>query len=388
MAMVLLVSAGLMIRTFQALRTVEPGFTGAEGLQTMRISIPASMVAEPQRVTRMQNEISEKLAAIPGVASVGFASAMPMEGITPNWDSIVAEGKADAAGQLPPLRLFKNVSPGYFQTAGTRMVAGRQFTWSEVYGIRRVAMVSENLASELWGTPSAAIGKRIREFREWWEVVGVVQDVRENGVHEKAPAIVYWPTMMNDLYGPRALDTVRAVTFVVRSERSGTEGFLNEVRQAVWSVNPSLPLASVRTMAEIYGQSLARTSFTMVMLGIAGAVALVLGIIGLYGVISYAVSQRRREIGIRLALGAQEAELQRMFVRSGLALAGIGVAAGLAAAAGLMRLMKSLLFGISPLDPLTFVAVPVVLVAAAALASYVPARRAASVDPVEALRAE
>jgi len=141
-------------------------------------------------------------------------------------------------------------------------------------------------------------------------------------------------------------------------------------------------------MAEIYGQSLARTSFTMVMLGIAGAVALVLGIIGLYGVISYAVSQRRREIGIRLALGAQQVELRRMFVRSGLVLAGIGVGIGLAAAGGLMRLMTSLLFGISPLDPITFAAVPVVLVAAAVLASYVPARRAAAVDPVEALRAE
>jgi len=193
---------------------------------------------------------------------------------------------------------------------------------------------------------------------------------------------------MQDLYGPGPVDAVRAVAFVIRSQRSGSEGFLNEVRQAVWSVNPSLPLASVRTMAEIYGQSLARASFTMVMLGIAGAVALVLGIIGLYGVISYAVSQRRREIGIRLALGAQQVELRRMFVRSGLVLAGIGVGIGLAAAGGLMRLMTSLLFGISPLDPITFAAVPVVLVAAAVLASYVPARRAAAVDPVEALRAE
>jgi predicted lysophospholipase L1 biosynthesis ABC-type transport system permease subunit len=249
-------------------------------------------------------------------------------------------------------------------------------------------MVSENLARELWGTPSAAIGKRFREFRQWWEVVGVVQDVRENGVHEKAPAIVYWPSMMEGLYGPGALNTVRTVTFVVQSGRTGTEGFLNEVRQAVWSVNPSLPVASVRTMQEVYDQSLARTSFTLVMLGIAGAMALALGIIGIYGVMSYAVSQRRREIGIRLALGAQQSELRTMFIFSGLTLAGIGVAIGLGAAVGLMRLMKSLLFGISPLDPLTYVAVPLVLVAAAVLASYLPARRAAAVDPVEALRAE
>jgi predicted permease len=388
MALVLLISAGLMIRTFQALRTVEPGFTHAEHLQTMRISIPASMVAEPQRVTRMQNNIADKLAAIPGVTSVGFTSAMPMEGVEPNWDEIVAEGQPDAAIQNPPLRLFKNVSPEFFRTAGTKMVAGRELTWIDVYGLRPGAMVSENLARELWGTPSAAVGKRFREFRRWWEVIGVVQDVHENGVQSKAPAIVYWPSIMNDLYGPGTLDTVRTVTFAVRSDRTGNEGFLNEVRQAVWSVNASLPVASVRSMQEIYGQALARTSFTLVMLGIAGAMALVLGIVGIYGVMSYAVSQRRREIGIRLALGAQQSELRRMFVLSAMTLAGIGVAIGLAAAVALMRLMKSLLFGISPLDPLTYVAVPIVLVSAAVLASYLPARRAAAVDPVEALRAE
>jgi predicted permease len=388
MALVLLISAGLMIRTFQALRTVEPGFTHPELLQTIRISIPFLLVAGPERVTRTQNDIADKLAAIPGVTSVGFTSAMPMEGVEPNWDEIVAEGQPDAAIQNPPLRLFKNVSPEFFRTAGTKMVAGRELTWIDVYGLRPGAMVSENLARELWGTPSAAVGKRFREFRRWWEVIGVVQDVHENGVQSKAPAIVYWPSIMNDLYGPGTLDTVRTVTFAVRSDRTGNEGFLNEVRQAVWSVNASLPVASVRSMQEIYGQALARTSFTLVMLGIAGAMALVLGIVGIYGVMSYAVSQRRREIGIRLALGAQQSELRRMFVLSAMTLAGIGVAIGLAAAVALMRLMKSLLFGISPLDPLTYVAVPIVLVSAAVLASYLPARRAAAVDPVEALRAE
>ncbi len=391
MALVLLVSAGLMIRTFQALRTVEPGFTHAEHLQTMQISIPDSLVKEPQRVTRIQNDIEDKLRAIPGVSSVGFASAMPMEGIEPGWDLIYAEGK-NYVGEIAPLRMFNNVSPGFFHTLGTRIVAGREYTWTDLYGLRPVAIVSENLARELWGTPFAALGKRLAVSSKfggrWHEVIGVVENVRENGVQEKAPAIVYWPSMMTGLYAPHDVDAARGVTFAIRSDRAGTAGFLNEIRQAVWSVNSSLPLASVQTMQEIYNRSLARTSFTLVMLGIAGAMALVLGIVGIYGVISYAVSQRRREIGIRLALGAQQGELMRMFVRSALALAGAGVMIGLAAALVLMRLMKSLLFGISPLDPLTYLAVPLVLTAAAVLASYLPARRVAAVDPVEALKAE
>jgi predicted permease len=388
MALVLLVSAVLMIRTFQALRHVEPGFSRPEHVQTMRTSIPASLVADPQQVTRIQNSIADKLAAIPGVRSVGFASAAPMEGIETNWNSVHFEGKS--MGEVTPLRLFKNVSPDYFRTTGTRLITGREFTWTEVYGQRPVAIISEDLARESFGTPSAALGKRLREFPDmpWREVVGVVEDVRENGVQDKAPDMVYWPSIMAGIYGPNTFDAVRTVTFVLRSDRAGTEGLLSEMRQAVWSVNASLPLASVRTMQEIYSQSLARTSFTLVMLGIAGTMAFVLGIIGIYGVISYAVLQRTREIGIRLALGEQTGRLRWMFIRSALVLTGSGIAIGLAAAAGLMRLMKSLLFGVSPLDPFTYVSVLIVLAASAVLASYLPARRAAAVNPVEALRAE
>ena len=387
MAMVLLVSAMLMIRTFQALRNVDPGFAHAEHLQTMRISIPASLIADPELVTRTQNNIVDKLAAIPGVTSVGFADAMPMEGILANWNEVQIEGKH--LGEDTPMRLFRYVAPGFFHTSGTRMVAGRELTWTDIYGRRPVVIISENLAREWWGSPSAALGKRLREYSPpWFEVVGVVEDVRENGVQEKAPAIVYWPSMAAGIYGPNTFDATRAATFAVRSDRAGTEAFLSEIQQAVWSVNSSLPLAAVRTMQEIYSQSLARTSFTLVMLGIAGTMAFVLGIIGIYGVISYAVSQRTREIGIRLALGEQTGRLRWMFVRSGLVLTGIGMAVGVVAASGLMRLMKSLLFGVSPLDPFTYVSVLVVLTASAMLASYLPARRAAAVNPVEALRAE
>jgi predicted permease len=311
-----------------------------------------------------------------------------MEGIQSGWNEIFIEGQN--MGEVAPLRLFKYVSPDYFRTTGTRLLAGRELTWTEVYRQRPVGIVSESLARESWGTPSAALGKRFREFDDmpWHEVVGVAEDVRENGVQDKAPVIVYWPSIMAGIYGPQSFDAVRTVTFVLRSDRAGTEGLLSEMQRAVWSVNASLPLASVRTLQEIYSQSLARTSFTLVMLGIAGAMAIVLGVIGIYGVISYAVLQRTREIGIRLALGEQTGRLRWMFVRSALALTGIGVAIGLAAAAGLMQLMKSLLFGVSPLDPFTYTSVLIILATSAVLASYLPARRAASVNPVEALRAE
>jgi predicted permease len=390
MALVLLVSALLMIRTLMALRDVEPGFADAKHLQTMRISIPQSLVADAPMVTRIQNDIADNLKAIPGVTSAGFASAVPMEGFEPNWDEIRIEGKHYEKDE-PPLRMFNYVSPEYFHTAGTRILAGREFTWTDIYGLRPVVIVSANFARESWGAPSAAIGKRLRQFSSmpWQEVVGVAEDVHHNGVDEKAPAIVYWTSMLDNPYThTKSTDVARSVAFVVRSDRAGMESLIAQMQQAVWSVNASLPLASVRTMQEIYGDSLARTSFTLVMLGIAGSMALLLGLIGIYGVISYAVSQRTREIGIRLALGAQKMELKWMFVRSALVLTTVGVGIGMIAAAGLVQFMKSLLYGIHPLDPFSFTAIPLVLIVAAVVASYVPAHRAAAIDPVEALRAE
>ncbi|HXJ06197.1 MAG TPA: ABC transporter permease [Candidatus Acidoferrum sp.] len=390
MALVLLVSAGLMIRTFEALRAVDTGFTDGQHLQVMRISIPASLVAKAEQVTRIQNELVEKLEAVPGLKSAAFASEMPMEGFDSDWDTIFAEGKTYSKGELPPLLLYKHVSPGFFGAAGTRIIAGRDLTWTDVYGLRPVVMVSENLARELWSTPSEAVGKRLREDPglPWREVIGVVQDVREKGVQEKAPEIVYWPTLVENLFGHGPAQAIRTVTFVMRSERGGTESFLQEVRQAVWSVNSSLPTASMRTMEDVYGKSVARTSFTLVMLGIAGTMALALGIVGIYGVISFTVSQRKREIGIRLALGAQGSDVVQMVLRqcAGVALLGVGI--GLGAALGLTQLMKSLLFGVTAHDPLTFSFVAALLMVVALLASYVPARRAMKVDPMVALRYE
>lgn len=390
MALVLLVTAGLMIRTFQALRTVDPGFTDPSHLQIIRISIPDSLVPVPEQVTRMQNAIVEKLAAIPGVKSVGFASEMPMEGFLSNWDEIYAQDKVYPQGKIGTMRLFKYVSPDFFRSAGTRLIAGRELTWTEVYGLRSVVMVSENLARELWGTPSAAIGRRIREFPSmpWHEVIGVVQDTRENGLQETAPEVVYWPTLVANLYGPGPVDVLRTVTFALRSERAGTRSFLNEMDQAVRSVNSNLPLASMRTMQSVYDKSVARTSFTLVMLAIAGTMALLLGIIGIYGVISYSVSQRKHEIGIRLALGAQRRNVLQMVLSQGARLALVGVVIGIGAALALTRLMTGLLFGVTAHDPMTFAAVAALLIVVALLACYLPARRATRVDPMVALRYE
>jgi predicted permease len=384
MALVLLVCAVLMIRTFQQLRRVDPGFTDASSLQTLRIAIPESSIADQRMVTRVENNIADKLASIPGVTSVGFAAAVPMEDGAHGWSLIYAEGKTYAGD--PPIRFYNYVSPGYFHALGTRLIAGRDLTWNEIYDLRPHVIVSENLAREEWGSAGAAVGKRIQQGPGllWYQVIGVVEDVRYNGVDENAPAMVYWPVLT---VGPWMFPP-RAVTFAVRSSRAGTQTLLNELQQAVWQVNADLPVAAPRTMQEIYSKSLARTSFTLVMLGIAAAMALALGIIGIYGVISYSVSQRTREIGIRLALGAPKGELRWMFVRSALALTGIGVVIGLGTAAAIAQLMRTLLFGVSPLDPLSFAAVPLILAAAAALASFLPASRAAAVNPVDALKAE
>jgi predicted permease len=388
LALVLLVGSGLMIRTFQALHSIHPGFTDPGSIQLLRITIPDAQVKEPERVARMQNDILDKLAAIPGVTGVALGTSAPMEGFNSN-DVLFAQDKTYGVGEIPPIRRYRSVSPGYFAVTGTPLIAGRDFTWNDLYQKRGVAIISDNMAREMWGSPAAALGKRIREggADPWEEIIGVVGDVYDNGSHEKPPTIVYWPSMMDQLYGEKPR-VIRSAAFLIRSNRAGTESFLTEVRKAVWSVNANVPLALVRTLQDVYEQSMARTSFTLVMLAIAGAMALLLGIVGIYGVISYSVTQRAREIGIRMALGAEQGDLKRMFVRHGLVLAAIGVPCGLAGAFGLARLMSSLLFQISPLDPATYAAVSGMLVIAAMVSSYVPARRVSAVDPVEALRSE
>jgi predicted permease len=388
LAVVLLISSGLMIRTFRAMTQVQPGFARPAEVQTLRISIPEAEVKEPQQVIRMQQEILRRIAAIPGVSSTGISSKIPMDD-RGNFDPIFAQDRTYAEGELPPMRRFHFLSPGFLETIGAPVLAGRAFTWTDIENRIPTALVSENLAREYWHDPAGALGKRIRlgTTDEWREIIGVVADVRDDGVDKKAPTSVYWPIIINNFYDEKTL-VQRTAAFAIRSSRAGSESLLKEVRQAVWSLDANLPLADVRTLDDYYRKSMARTSFTLVMLALAGGMALLLGVVGIYGVIAYSVSQRTREIGIRVALGAQHGQLAGMFVRHGLVLTAAGVVCGLGAAIALTRLMSSLLFEVSPVDPLTYGAVAVGLVLAAALASYLPSRRAAAVDPVEALRAE
>jgi len=388
LALVLLISSGLMIRSFAALRNIRPGFTDPDTVQTLRLAIPDTQVKDETAAVRMEQQILDRMAAIPGVQSAALSSTLPLDGS--GWhDPIYAEGHVYQEGKLPPLRRYRFVSPGLLKTTGTRLVAGRDFTWTDTYERRSIAMVSENVARELWGSAQAAVGKRLRQSpREaWHEVVGVVEDERDDGLDQPAAAAIFWPILMDNFSGNKTF-LWRSLFYVIRSPRTGQPGFLDEVRRAVWSVDRDLPLANVRSLRQVYDKSLARTSFTLVMLAIAGGMALLLGMVGIYGVISYSVAQRTREIGIRMALGAKQGELTRLFLRSGLRLTSIGVACGLAAAAALAQLMAKLLYGVKPIDPLTYLAVALCLLGAALAASYLPALRISAIDPVEALRSE
>jgi predicted permease len=392
LALVLLVGSGLMIRSFVALRSVHPGFGRPEEVLTVRISIPSAEIEDPAQVALAIEQIQQNLAEIPGVISVGGSSSITMDGWDSN-DAIDVEGFPVPDRQIPPIRRFKWVSPGYFETMENPLVAGRALSWSDIHTKANVLMVTQNLALEYWDSPADALGKRVRlpalegltEEQPWREIIGVVGDVRDDGVDQEATKTVYWPILQQSFWDEE-VRAQRTVKYAIRSTRLGEAGFLDNVREAVWSVNPNLPLANVMTLQEIFDRSMARTSFALVMLGIAACAAMLLGAVGIYGVTSYVVSQRRREIGVRIALGAQQKDVSRMVLRQALLLAAAGVLVGLLAAYGLTRLMTALLFGVSAVDPLTYAAVGVGIAALAMLSSYLPARRAARVDPIEALR--
>jgi predicted permease len=387
MALVLLVASGLMVRTLLAIQRVEPGFTRPDQIQMIRISLPQVLAREPERVIRLQKDMVDAIAAIPGVARVGFASALPLEN---NRNGVVvAVESVTAPDRMPPNRRYRHASPGLFAAQGSRLLHGRDFTWDDVFAERRLAIVSENMARESWGEPREAIGKRIRIGRDGplTEVIGVVEDIHADGLHQPAPPTVYAragvETATNGSTAVR-----RAVTMAIRSGRAGNEAFLREVAAAVHAVNPNVPLADVRTLEDAYRRSMAQTSFTVTLIGIAAAMALALAVVGIYGVLAYAVTRRRHEAGIRLALGAPPGAVRALFVRQGLLLTSLGGILGLVCSVALSRWISPLLYDVTAFDPLTYAISVAALVGGAILASVIPASRAASVDPMLTLRGE
>ncbi|HXG56189.1 MAG TPA: ABC transporter permease, partial [Vicinamibacterales bacterium] len=388
LAVILLVASGLMIRTFQSMRRVEPGFTKPEEVLTLRVAIPQSLIKDEVQTARTHEQIARRIEQVPGVTSVGLVSSITMDGQDSN-DPIFVEDFPTPEGRIPTIRRFKGVGEGYFKTMGNPVVAGRAIDWNDIYTAAPVVMVSANLAREYWKDPALALGRRIRHTPSspWRTIVGVTGDERDDGVTKPAPTIVYWP-MVVDQFWDEGRTVYRTMSYAIRSQRADSPTLLKEVQQAVWAVNASVPVAGVLTLDDIRAESMAQTSFALVMLSIAAGVALLLGVVGIYGVISYIATQRTREIGIRIALGAAQRDVRRLFLRHGLMLSGIGIVVGVAGAAALTRLMATMLFGVSALDWVTYLAVAGGLGLTAVVASYVPAMRAARIDPAVALRWE
>lgn len=388
LAFVLLICSGLMLRTFRALTHESPGYDAAAPAQSFTIDVSEAEFPNTTQALHVEQSILGKIQAIPGVTAAAIGHSVPMDGN--GWtDPVFAQDRNYADGQLPALRRFQFISPGYLAAMGVPLIAGRDYSWNDDFQKLPVAIVSENLAREMWGSPRNALGKRIRVSSkdDWREIIGVSGDVHWDGMDKNAPSVALWPLLMANFEStPDNLQ--RYVKYVIRSPRAGEESFMKEVQRAVWSVDANLPLANERTVQYYYSRSMARTSFLLTMLGAAGAMALLLGVVGLYGTIAYSASQRRREIGIRIALGAQRRDITGMFVRQGLLLAGVGVVCGVGVALATSRLLTSLLFHVSPMDPLTYGTACLALLTAAALASYLPSRRTTTIDPVEALRAE
>ena len=381
LALVLLIVSGLMMRTFWELQQVQPGYVRPSEVQTFRVSVPPALIRDLQPVLHTYRQIAERLEQVPGVVSVGSAASIAMDGgagLAPVW----VEGRP--VDGTPPSRRGKSTAPGYFETMGNPMLAGRTITWSDLVELKPVVVVSENLAREYWGEPANAIGKRLGGMPgEWFEIVGVVGDERIAGLSQPPPTIVFWP-MASTMGGEPSVN--RTMAFVVRSPRVGQAGFLRELEQAVRSVNRSLALAGIQTLDQLQSGSIAQTSFAMVMLAIAAMVALLLALVGIYGVVAYIATQRTHEIGIRMALGAQSGDVCGLFLRRGLALTAAGVAFGLGAAMLVTPVMSALLYGVSPADPTTYAGVTILLAAVTLAATYLPARRASRVQPLVAMR--
>jgi putative ABC transport system permease protein len=378
-ALVLLVASGLILRSVVRLYSVNPGFS-SKGLLTAGVSLGTG--ANRVRASMFYQRVLDEVGAIPGVVSVGATTSLPIEANNLNGSNFAVQSRPRADDAIPPVAMYNAVTAGYFETLMMPLVAGRTPVRADAEQGRPVAWVNETFARRF--LDNHAVGERIQigEDKTWLEIVGVVGDVRTFGLREDIRPMVYLP--LNTSVPAVKLDVVH----IVARTRGEPASLVSALRAAVTRVNPSVPLTAARTMDEIVASSLARLSFTLTLLVIAAAVALVLGVVGLYGVISYIVTRRTSEIGVRLALGAQPGDVRAMILRQGLSVALVGVAVGLIAASALANLLASLLFEISARDPVTFGAVALVVTSVSALASYVPARRAAGIDPARALREE
>ncbi|GMV05917.1 MAG: hypothetical protein AMXMBFR53_21940 [Gemmatimonadota bacterium] len=385
LALVLLVGSGLMYRSFLALRAVDPGFD-TENVLTARIIVPGGEIGDAVDAARFFRTLRDRLVQQPGVVDVGFATAVPLGGGGMSFGGIEVEDHPRGPDELPVFAALPQVDAGYVEAMGIQVREGRAFRPGDGADEARSAMVSASFAQHWWPEGSA-LGRRVRfggEDEDWYTIVGVVEDVRQNNLQDPPQETIYFPTLTE---AGGNYQVARAQDVVIRTSGDPL-AFLPVLRRELQAVNPRIPLANPRSMETVFAGATARTSFTMTMLGAASGIALLLGLVGIYGVISYVVSQRRREIGVRMALGASAPSVRGMVVRQGMALAGAGVAVGLLAALGLSRVMTSLLFGVSATDPVTYGAVAATLVAVAAAASWLPARRAAGVDPSVALRSE
>jgi predicted permease len=392
LALVLLVGSGLMVRSFQALRTVDPGFD-PRGTLTLRVTLPASTYPTSGSRLAFHDQLLGTIDGLPGVVSAGAADNIPMGGGLSNSGTWF-EDYPTLPDQVPDVIETSRVTANYLETLRVGLLEGRTLTPFDARDRTEVVVVNRALAEKYWPGQSA-LGKRLTQDLDldsgasadtrWKTVVGVVEDVRSLAMEIDPNPALFFPLV--EAVDEEESRTPQSMAYVIRTSGEPT-ALLPAVRQAVWALDPNLPIADIRTLESVVRDSMARTAFTMVLLGIAALVALFLGTVGIYGVISYAVTQRTREMGIRLALGAEGAAVTGMVLRQGAVLAGVGIAIGLAGALGLTRLMEALLFGVSAMDPVTFFGVPLVLGAVALLASWLPARRAARTDPVEALRAE
>jgi len=390
MALILLTGSGLMVRTFLAMLSVEPGYRDPRQILTATLSLPANTAPDAESAWRVFDRLVEAVRQVPGVeaASLGYSVPMAWAG---SGNYLWVEDAPMRQGEVPPSRENNWITPDYFRSLGTRLLAGREFTAREVEEGRPVAIITQDLALEYWDSPQAAIGRRVKESEDtavpWKEIVGVVEEIRDTGLGSPPVTMVYWPFKIRDFHG-RDTYIRQSAYLTLRSERVGTPGFVDEIRAAAQAAVPGLPLAQVRTMHEIAAESTARTTFTLIILAVAAAVALILGMVGVYGVASCAVSFRSREIGVRMALGAEPGSVRRLVLRQGLALAGTGVVVGLAISSGLTQLMKGLLYGVRPVDLPTFGAVTLLIMLTAAAANLAPAGRAARIDPVRVLSEE